>query len=553
MQLYPHQKLLSDEIDTAWMLGATNIMPTMDCGGGKTALCCYKLSECPDSCVAIAHRQELVSQWSMTLARYGITHRIIGPIAVIKWIISLHAQTYGRDFYDPNARRAVAGVDTLISWSKPESRHYDSITRWGKQVKLWVVDEGHHLLRENKWGKAVELFPNARGLAPTATAERADGKGLGRHNDGLIDVMVEGARGRWLIDNGYLTDYRVFCPPSDLHLESVAHGADGDYVRKQLATATRSSSIMGDVVTHYRKLADGRLGVTFAPDVETATELAAGFNRAGVPAEVVSAKTPDKQRVVVMQQFAAGKILQVVNVDLFGEGFDLPAIEVVSMARATDSYGLYHQQFMRALRQKEGKDRAIIIDHVGNVIRHGLPDSPRAYSLERREKRSGNKQTDAIPLRVCLNPVCMSPYEAVYPACPFCGWVPVPQSRTSPSFVDGDLHELDEATLAAMRGEVERVDRPASEILAAMQPIHGYVIAKSITNKHCDRQEAQAALREAIAWYGGVRRAAGDADSVSYRRFYHTFGTDVLTAQALGRADAEELAGRINRSIGRVV
>jgi hypothetical protein len=104
-----------------------------------------------------------------------------------------------------------------------------------------------------------------------------------------------------------------------------------------------------------------------------------------------------------------------------------------------------------------------------------------------------------------------------------------------------------------MRGEVERVDRPASEILAAMQPIHGYVIAKSITNKHCDRQEAQAALREAIAWYGGVRRAAGDADSVSYRRFYHTFGTDVLTAQALGRADAEELAGRINRSIGRVV
>jgi len=115
------------------------------------------------------------------------------------------------------------------------------------------------------------------------------------------------------------------------------------------------------------------------------------------------------------------------------------------------------------------------------------------------------------------------------------------------------LHELDEATLAAMRGEVARVDRPASEILDAMQPLHGYVIAKSIANKHGDRQRAQAELRESIAWWAGHRRAAGDADSVSYRRFYHTFGTDVLSAQTLGRADAEELTTRVNKNIGRAV
>lgn len=553
MELYPHQKALSDEIDTTWLLGAVNIMPTMDCGAGKTITCCYKLLMCPDPCVAIAHRQELVSQWSLTLARYGITHRIIGPMAVIKWIIQLHVAECGRDYYDPNSRRAVAGVDTLISWSKPESRHYDSITRWGKQVKLWVVDEGHHLLRDNKWGKAVELFPNARGLAPTATAERADGKGLGRRADGLIDVMCEGPRGRWLIDNGYLTDYRVFCPPSDLRLDNVAHGVNGDYVRKQLATATRSSSIMGDVVAHYQRLAAGRLGVTFAPDVETATELAARFNQAGVPAEVVSAKTPDRQRVEVMRQFARGKILQVVNVDLFGEGFDLPAIEVVSMARATDSYGLYHQQFMRALRRKEGKDRAIIIDHVGNVIRHGLPDSPRVYSLDRREKRTSSKAEGVIPLRVCINPECMSPYEAVHPCCPFCGWIPVPQGRTAPEMVDGDLHELDAATLAAMRGEVERVDRAPESVRDAM--LHSgaaTAVAYGAAKQHRLRQEAQATLREAIAWWGGARRAAGDADSVSYRRFYHLFGVDVLSAQALGRPEAEALTERINKNIGRV-
>lgn len=355
-----------------------------------------------------------------------------------------------------------------------------------------------------------------------------------------------------MIEEGYLTDYRVFCPPSDLRLDEITHGADGDYIRKQLATATRSSSIMGDVVSHYLRIAPGKLGVTFAPDVETATELAAGFNRACVPAEVVSAKTPDKQRIEVMRRFARKEVLQVVNVDLFGEGFDLPAIEVVSMARATDSYALYHQQFMRALRRLEGKDRAFIIDHVGNVVRHGLPDSPRAYTLDRREKRSTGKQEGVIPLRVCLNPVCMSPYEAVYPACPFCGWIPVPQGRTAPEMVDGDLHELDAATLAAMRGEVAKVDRPAEMVRDAM--LHAgapAVAAYGAAKNHRARQEAQTELRDAIAWFGGTRRAAGDADSVSYRRFYHLFGTDVLSAQALGRADAEALTTRINSHIGR--
>lgn len=551
MQLRPYQQELDEQIDAAYSLGYRNVLATLDCGGGKTAIFSSRLARCEHACVAIAHRQELVSQMSLTLAKYGIRHRIIGPKNVIQSIIQLHVQVLGRDFYDASARRAIAGVDTLVSWSKPENRHYDALMRWAQQVRMWITDEAHHLLRDNKWGQAVKLFPNALGLGVTATAERADGKGIGRHADGVMDTMVEGKRGRWLIDNKYLTDYRVFCPPSDLHLEQIAHGADGDYVRKQLAAATKASCIMGDVVSHYLKLARGRLGITFMPDVETATELAIRFNQAGVPAEVVTAKTPDAQRVTVLQRFAKKEVLQLVNVDLFGEGFDLPAIEVVSMARATDSYPLYHQQFMRALRPLEGKDRAIIIDHVGNVVRHGLPDSPRVYSLDRRDRKASTADTGAIPLRVCTNPECMCPYERVLLACPFCGFVPTPAARTSPEFVDGDLYELDPATLAAMRGEVEAVDRHPNDVLQQYGHM-GHVIAYSNAKRHTERQAAQAQLREAIMWYGGVRKHAGDNTRVGQRRFYHTFGVDVLTAQALGRAEAEELTSRINRHIGRV-
>jgi DNA repair protein RadD len=117
-----------------------------------------------------------------------------------------------------------------------------------------------------------------------------------------------------------------------------------------------------------------------------------------VPAEVVHSKTPDAVRTRILARFRNREILQLVNVDLFGEGFDLPAIEVVSMARATQSYGLYVQQFGRALRIMDGKTHALIIDHVGNVGRHGLPDARRIWTLDRRERGARGRPADVIPV-----------------------------------------------------------------------------------------------------------------------------------------------------------
>lgn len=546
MQLRPYQSDVLMGVYNQWQSGARDVLAVLPTGGGKTIIFSEAIRQHNGGSCAIAHRQELVSQISMALARDGVKHRIVGPKSVIRWVVQLHISELGRDYYDPAARCAVAGVDTL-------TRRGEELARWAQQVTLWVQDEAHHLLTANKWGKAVAMFPNARGLGVTATPERADGKGLGRHADGVFDVMVEGPGMRDLIGLGYLTDYRVLCPPSDLDLSDVATGSDGDFNRKPLAAKTRKSSVMGDVVTHYQRHASGRLGVTFAPDVDTATELAARFNAAGVPAEVVSAKTPDKVRLEILRRFRSRQILQLVNVDLFGEGFDLPAIEVVSMARATQSYALFAQQFGRALRLLDGKQWAMIIDHVGNVLRHGLPDRPRVWSLDRREKRSGNKKPeDVVPMRVCLNPVCMAPYERTHAACPFCGWIPSPAGRTAPEFVDGDLLELDPETLAALRGEVAKIDRHPDEIKRMMEKAgHAYPIAKGAANRHEERQRAQTELREAIAWWAGYQRAAGRPDSESYRRFYFTFGVDVLTAQSLGRPEAEELARRVNAAIGR--
>lgn len=548
MALRYYQQDLSDGIDEARAEGAENVLAVAPTGSGKTVLFAHRLANFNAASVAIAHRQELVVQMSLSLAREKVQHRVIAPPTLIRWIAQVHTMELGRDYYRSGAPVAVAGVDTLI-------RRTSELQRWSESVGLWVIDEAHHLVKDNKWGKAVEMFPNAAGLGVTATPERADGKGLGRHADGVFDAMVVGPSMRQLIDEGYLTDYRIICPPSNIDLQSVTVGKEGDYTRQKLGLATRKSSVMGDVVEHYCKWAKGKRGVTFTPDVETAVEMAAGFNAVGVPAEMICAKTLDRERREAIRKLESGALLQLVNVDLFGEGFDLPAIEVISMARATQSYGLFVQQFGRALRLLEGKDKAIILDHVGNVARHsGPPDVPRQWSLDRREKRSsGKKDPDVIPIKTCTNPVCMAPYEAIYHCCPFCGWIPTPASRTAPEFVDGDLCELDAETLAAMRGEVSKVDRPAAEVQRAMEHAgHSYMVAKGAANRHTDRQVQQNYLREAMALWMGYQKSAGWGVREAQRRFFHRYGKDVMTAQALSRADAETLTGLVCTDIMRL-
>lgn len=539
MQLRQYQQELIEKIHFAWENGAQNVLLQLSTGGGKTCLFCKVIADTSVPVVAIAHRIELVSQISLTLARYGIRHRIIAQKPMVRSIISIHMLELNRSFYDPQARVTVIGVDTLVKLGAE--------TPWIKKIKLVVQDEAHHVLRSNKWGIAAALFPSARGLYPTATPVRADGYGLGRHADGIIDAMVVGRSMRELITDGYLTEYRIFAPPSDLDLSEVPLSASGDYSPPKLRTAVHKSHITGDVVSHYLKISPGKLGVTFAVDVEAATEIAAEFRANGVPAEVVSSKTPDLLRANIMRRFRNREILQLVNVDLLGEGVDVPAIEVVSFARPTQSYGLFVQQFGRALRPLPGKTHAIIIDHVGNVLRHGLPDARRTWSLDRRERKSRAMVTDGVPLRVCLNENCLQVYPRIYRLCPHCGYYPAPSVRSRPEEVDGDLQELDPETLARLRGEIDRIDN-APRIPGHLDPI----AQRGIANRHHERQEAQKNLREIVAVWAGYYKAQGYDDSAIYRQFYFNFNVDIATAQTLGAPDAKSLKEKISMRIAEI-
>lgn len=532
LDLRQYQEDLKNDVYAEWDAGHQNVAAVLPTGGGKSALMARIIGEVDDPSVAIAHRQELVSQIGLALARDGIRHKFIAPEKVRRNCIRIQEMELGYSTFDPLAKRAVAGVDTLIKMSSDDP--------FIKKVRLWATDEVHHLLRANKWGTAVQMMPNARGLGGTATLFRPDGKGLGRRADGLIDSFVEGPTMRQLILMAFLTDYRIFAPPSDINLSEVdVSEATGDFNQDQLRKAVHKSHIVGDVVSHYLKIAPGKRGITFAVDIQSANELAQAFNEAGVPAAAVSSKTDDLTRAYTLRRFKNGEILQLVNVDLFGEGFDVPACEVVSMARPTESLVVFIQQFGRALRLFDGKHWGIIIDHVGNVLRHGLPDAPRSWSLDRRERRGKSAGSDIMPVRAC--PECTAVYERIHVACPFCGYKPEPAGRSLPEQVDGDLYELDPVVLATMRKEIDRVDG-----IVFYPQNASPVVRNSIHKRHLERQEAQQSLRAVISlWAGQWRDIHRSSDNEIYRRFFYTFGTDIMTAQTLGANDAHDLTQKV--------
>ena len=531
--LRDYQQVSYDEITAYWAMGVKNVLYVAPCRSGKTVVMAKAINDNTGASIAVAHRSELLQQMSMTLANLGIFHKIIGPAALGKACAQEHVAELGRSFISPQARCYVASAQTLAKCEHAP---------WMNEITLWITDEAHHYYRENSWTKSLAHFVNSRGLGVTATPIGAGGMGLGKHADGLMEAMVLGIESRELIRRGFLTDYKIVAPESDIDLSQIAVSSSGEYSPKPLADAVhKSKTIVGDVVSTYLKFTPGKLGMTFCVDIEAATEMALAFRKAGVPAEVLSGKTMPSIRRHVQQQHKQKKILQICSVDLYGEGIDVPDLEVVSFARPTNSLGLYIQQFWRPGNPRHDKPRFWVLDHVGNVRRHMLPDAPRTWTLDRREKRSSSgPKDDVIPLRTCLNPECLTVYERIYPQCPECGHIPPIAARGTPEAVDGELLEMSPELLVRLRGEI---DKPLVVPYSAPAPVKA-----AVTRRYFEAFDAQVSLRESMAMWGGCWN---EPDGIKQRRFFHTFGCDVMTAMGLNKADALILQDKVDNAVSK--
>jgi DNA repair protein RadD len=530
MSLYDYQIKLKNDIIESLRRGSKATLATLPTGGGKTMVMANIAAGFDAPLCMIAHRQELVSQISLATARAGIYHRIIAPENVVRFIVNQHIKESGRSYYKHNAQQVVTGVDTII-------RRTRELATWMQSVRLWQMDEGHHVQMSNKWGRAVAAFPNAQGIGWTATPLRGDGKSLKLGDGGCYEDLVVGPGMRDLINLGRLSKFKIFGPEHTIDLSEVGLASDGDYNQNQLRKAVHRSKIVGDIVQEYLNHARGLLGITFVVDVEAGNETVAAYRAAGVSAHIITANTPVNERGKLMEAFKRREFLQLVNVDICGEGTDIPAVEVISMARPSASFPLVMQQFGRVVRVHPGKTHGIIIDHAGNIVRmaqkYGLPDDDFQWSLDLPPKRKRLISNER--LKTCLG--CRSLFLAHLKICPECGMPVIAQGKGKPELCDGDMTEYSSELLDSLR-------RQATNIMRRIP--HGKTARdRAVYNSWEERRENQETLREAISWFGGSVTWRGLSDSEGQRLFFRTFGVDVLSAQSLGAREAADLAGKI--------
>lgn len=532
MQLFPDQEKLVNEIIMSFYTGAQNVLAVAPTGAGKTVIKAAVALRLGKLMVAMAHRQELVSQISVAFARMGIYHRLLAPEAVVKFCVRRHMAEVGKSYHYASSDFAVGGVDTIL-------RRFETYQQFLLACRFWEGDEAHHFLPDNKWGRAIKPLQDkgAWGLGVTATPRRTDRKPL----RGVFNRLVLGPTPGELIRLQRLSNYRIFgMPPSyTMDDEEDVSKTTGDYKPDALRKKSKNSRIVGDIVETYLANAPGELGIGFAVSVEQAIETANAFIQKGVPAMALSGESSDEARQGGIDRFKRGDIKFLMNVDLFDEGFDVPGASYVAQGRKTLSIIKHKQQMGRVLRVEPGKTHGKIADHVGNCVTlNCVPDTEFAWSLDGSEK----KTETTVKLKTCVNPVpCYHVFPAYHKACPRCGHIPEPESRSAPEYVDGDLIEFDEALIAKLRGEIKRVDGPALVPVGVAD-----YVRKGIENRWEERQVAQHELRDCISQWAGIRKYVHERDdSQIYREFYLKFGIDIANAQTLGAPDARKLTANI--------
>ena len=456
MKLREYQKKLVGDIASAYQQGAKSPLAVAPTGAGKTAIMAHIAKGAAakgNSCGIIAHRQELITQTSLALARAGVWHSIVAPDSVVRECFKLHIEALGRSYYNTEAPSRVASVQTLSRRIKSGS--FDLF-------RFLFIDEGHHAVA-GQWQQVREAMPDAWILGVTATPERLDGKGLGIEAGGPYDRMVMGPKGEELIGLGFLSRPRIYSPPTEIDVSSF-RTQGGDYRQSDAAAAVDKASITGDVIDHYRRLANGVPAIAFCVSVAHAQHVAEQFTQAGFRAACVDGKMTDAERRRAIKALGEGRLHVLTSCDLISEGTDIPIVGAAILLRPTKSLALYLQQVGRVLRPYPGKEYSIILDHVGNALRHGLPEESRDWSLAGRQKKTRGEREAAGPsVKTCFE--CYATFSATLDACPHCG-TEVEKVGRKLEQRDGELVEVDEAALQAHRRREQGMAQTFDDLVA---------------------------------------------------------------------------------------
>lgn len=375
MQLRDYQTEAIHKLKQSLKAGHTAPILRLDCGAGKTVIACSiaeSMVKKGTKLLFLVHRQELLKQTIDTFNNAGINNQNIAVGMVI-------TVSHNLDKYDPD---------------------------------VIICDECNFALSKT-WRTVLDAYPKAIKIGLSATPVRLSGEPMGDVFDDILEVISA----QELIKRKYLCEYDYYAPKINFDISEIKKRC-GDYNAEQIATALDKPKIYGDVLAHYKKLADGRKTIVYCATVKHSEDTAEQFRQAGYNAAHFEANTKDIDRKQIIADFKSGKITILCNVDLVSFGFNCPDCDCIVLLRPTCSISLFIQQSCRALRGREGK-RAIILDFVNNVNRHGLPTETREWSLTGRITCKNESADPDILVRQCKN--CLRVYSGTGRICPYCG------------------------------------------------------------------------------------------------------------------------------------
>lgn len=418
VSLRPYQANAINEIRRRLQAGQKRVMAYSPTGSGKTELA-IGIAQFARSkgkrMMFLANRIDLVGQAVERFGRYGI------QVGVIQ----------GQNTFHPHAPLTVASIQTLASRQK---------FGWHFDVDLILIDEAHACAGSDQYRQLIRKWNNVPIIGLSATPFS---RGLGKEYEWgrLFDSLVVVSTIRELIDQGYLVDCEIYAP-SEPDLTGVKIVA-GDYHEAQLGEAVDKPTLIGDIVSHWRRLANGQQTIVFATNIAHSKHIVEQFQSVGVLAEHCDCYLPEDERNAIIQRFKAGEITVLSNCSLFAEGFDAPATGCMVLARPTKSLIRFIQMCGRVLRPHDGKDKALILDHSGTVRRLGFPTDDLPLELDDgKPRRNGDgKPKEKLP-SVC--PSCGYVDQVRRPACPSCGFKP--ERKSDIQHESGELKKITRKT-----------------------------------------------------------------------------------------------------------
>ncbi|MFL2667945.1 MAG: DEAD/DEAH box helicase [Alphaproteobacteria bacterium] len=272
---------------------------------------------------------------------------------------------------------AFDGYDILLSTSM---RAKDVLADAIPKADLIIVDEAHRVSPNGKGYKRIlDDFTeygkeHAQLVGLTASPERRTGDQRDQLNL-AFDAIIDCANIENLIEEGVLVEpvYRTHFV-HDLDLSGIDISS-GDFPVAKLSPAIVKSSMIDYAMTSYAQerenVSPRPISAWFCADISVAEETLFRIRQAGISAEIVTAKTPIKERMKLLKGHESGKVEAMVSVGVLAEGWDNPHCNIIVHLRPTLSKVLWGQSVGRGLRSAPEKEKCVIIDVSSNWTTFG--------------------------------------------------------------------------------------------------------------------------------------------------------------------------------------